>query len=67
MNKNDRTSHCVGHSALNNWITLNYVKRYNIEDMKTELTEESEIIFKTDNLAVTKEANVGEAIPIYLF
>ena len=37
-----------------------------IEDMESELTESSEINTKTDNLAVTKEADVDEATPIYL-
>ena len=34
--------------------------------MEAELTESSEINSKTDNLAVTEEAYVDEAIPIYL-
>ena len=34
--------------------------------MEDELTESSKINSKTDNLEVTKEANVDEAIPIYL-
>ena len=34
--------------------------------MESELTESSEINAKTDNLAVTKEADVDEAIQIYL-
>ena len=33
-----------------------------IEDMEDELTEASEINPKTDNLAVTEEANVDESI-----
>ena len=37
-----------------------------IEDMESELTESSEIKSKTDNLAVTEEADDDEAIPIYL-
>ena len=37
-----------------------------IEDMEAELTELSEINSKTDNLAVTEEADVDESIPIYL-
>ena len=37
-----------------------------IEDMEAELTESSEINAKNDNLAVTDEADVDEAIPIYL-
>ena len=37
-----------------------------IERMESELTEWSEISSKTDNLAVTDEADVDEAIPIYL-
>ena len=36
------------------------------EEMEAELTESSEMDLKTDNLAVTKEADVDEAIPIYL-
>ena len=36
-----------------------------IEEMEAELTESSEINSKTDNLAVTEEADVDEAIPIY--
>ena len=38
-----------------------------IEEMEAELTELSEINSKTENLAVTEEANVDEAIPIYCF
>ena len=34
--------------------------------MEAELTELSEINLKTDNLAVTEEADVDEAVPIYL-
>ena len=34
--------------------------------MEAELTELSDIKSKTDNLAVTEEAYVDEAIPIYL-
>ena len=37
-----------------------------IEDMESELTKSSEINSKTDNLAITEEAIVDEAIPIYL-
>ena len=37
-----------------------------IEDMESELTKQSEINSKTDNLAITEEAIVDEAIPIYL-
>ena len=37
-----------------------------IEDMEAELTELLEINSKTDNLAVTKEADIDEDIPIYL-
>ena len=37
-----------------------------IEDMEDGLTEESETNSKFDNPAVTEEANVDEAIPIYL-
>ena len=34
--------------------------------MEAELTESSEINPKTDNFVVTDEADVDEAIPIYL-
>ena len=37
-----------------------------IEDVEAELNEASEINSKTDNSAVTEEANGDEAIPIYL-
>ena len=37
-----------------------------IEDMEAELNELSEINSKSDNLAVTEEADVDEAIPMYL-
>ena len=33
-----------------------------IEDMEAELTEASKINSKTDNLAVTEESNIDEAI-----
>ena len=36
------------------------------EDMEDELTESSEINSKIGNLAVTEEADVDEAIPVYL-
>ena len=63
INKNDRTSHQVGHSDLNKLDTNDLFKRKQmIEDMEAELTETSEINSKTDNLAVTEEANVHEAI-----
>ena len=37
-----------------------------IENIEAEMTELSEINSKTDNLAVTEEADVDEAIPMYL-
>ena len=37
-----------------------------IENMESELTKSSEINSKTDNLAITEEAIVDKAIPIYL-
>ena len=37
-----------------------------LEDMEAGLTEASEINPKTNNSAVTEEAYVDEAIPIYL-
>ena len=36
------------------------------EEMEAELGEFSEIDPKTNHLAVTEEANVDEAIPIYI-
>ena len=37
-----------------------------IEDMEAELNESSEINSKTDNLAITEEADVDEAFLIFL-
>ena len=37
-----------------------------IKDMEAELTEASKPNSKSDNLAVTEESYVDEAIPIYL-
>ena len=37
-----------------------------MEEMEAELIESSEMDSKTDNLAVTEEADVDEAIPIYI-
>ena len=37
-----------------------------IEEMEAELTESSEINSKNNNFAVIDEADVNEAIPIYL-
>ena len=37
-----------------------------IEDIEAEMTESLEIKSKTDNLAVTEESDVDEAIPIYI-
>ena len=37
-----------------------------IEEMEAELTKSSEINSKTENLAVTDEGDVDEAVPIYL-
>ena len=36
------------------------------DDMEAELTKGSKTSSKTDTLAVTKEADVDESIPIYL-
>ena len=36
------------------------------EVMESELTESSEMDSKTDNLAVTEESDVDEAISIYI-
>ena len=60
-------SHWVGHSALKELDTNDFFERKKmIDDMEAELTESSEINSKPDNLAVTEEVDVDEAIPIYL-
>ena len=67
LNKNDRTYHWVDHSSLKELDTIDFFKITQIiEEMEYELTESSEMDLKTDNLAATKEADVDEAIPIYL-
>ena len=67
MNKFYRTSHWVGHSRLKELDTNGFFERKQmIEDMESELTKSSEINSKTDNLAITEEAIVDQAIPIYL-
>ena len=64
LNKNDRTAHWVGHSKLKELFINDFFKRKQMnEEMEAELTEMDS---RTDNLAVTEEANVDEAIPIYL-
>ena len=58
LNKNDRKYHWVGHSSLKELDTIDLFKRkHMIEDMEAEVTEASEINSKTDNLAVTGEAD----------
>ena len=37
-----------------------------IEDMEDDLSDASEINYKTDTSAVTEESETDEAIPIYL-
>ena len=67
MNKNDRTSHWVGHSLLKESYTTELFERKQMNEvMEAKLTELSEMDSKTDNLAVTEEENVDEAIPVYL-
>ena len=67
LNKGDRTSHWVGHSSFTELDTIDLFKiKKMIEDMEAELTELSEINSKTDNLAVTEEADVDKSIPSYL-
>ena len=36
------------------------------DEMEAELTESSEMDSKTDHLEVTEEANIYEAIPMYI-
>ena len=67
MNKGNKTSHWFGRSKLKELDTIDSFKRKQmIEDTESELNELSEINSKNDNLAVTEEAYVDEAIPIYL-
>ena len=67
LNKNDRTSHWVTHSKTRELDTIELLKRKHlIEDMESELTESSKLNSKTDNLAVTENADIDEAIQIYL-
>ena len=64
LNKNDITAHWVGHSKLKELDINNFFKiKQTSEDMEAALVE---INSKTDNLAVTKEADVDEDIPIDL-
>ena len=67
LDKNYRTAHWVGDYQLKELDTIDFyeIKQMN-EEMEAELTESSEIDSKNNNLAVTEEANVDEAIPIYL-
>ena len=67
LNKGGRTPRWVGHSSLKELDTIDFFERKKmIEDMEAEMTESSEIKSKTDHLAVTEEADVDEAIQIYL-
>ena len=67
LNKGDKTVHLVVHSGLKELDTIGLFERKQmIEDMEAELTESSKVNSKTENLAVTEEADVDEAIPIYL-
>ena len=63
MNKVNRTSHWFGHLKLK-YLDTNYLFEIKqmIEDMESEPTEASETNSKTDNLAVTEETTVDEAI-----
>ena len=51
---------------LKNKIPFNFFRKQIIEEMEAELTELLVINSKTDFLEVTDEADVDEAIPIYL-
>ena len=64
LNKNDRMAHWFGQSKLNELDINDFFKRRHMnKSMEDELTEMDS---RTDNLAVTEEANVDEAIPIDL-
>ena len=64
LNKNDRTAHWVGHSKLKELDINDFFEiKHTNEEMEAKLTEMDS---RTDNLAVTEEENVDEAIPIYL-
>ena len=67
MNKKYRTSHWVGHSYLKELDTNDFFEwKQIIDDIEVELTEASKPNSKSENSTVTEEANVDEAIPIYL-
>ena len=64
---NDISSHWVVHYKLKELDTIDFFERKQMnEAMGAKLTESSEIDSKTDHFTVTEEANVDEAIPIYL-
>ena len=64
ISKNDRTAHFVGHSKLKELDIDDFYKRKQMnEEMEAELTEMDS---RTDNLAVSEDANFDEAIPIHL-
>ena len=64
LNKNDRTAHWIGLFKLKELDINILFKRKQINDaMEAELTE---MYSRTDNLEVTEEANVDEAITIDL-
>ena len=64
LNKNDRTAHWVGYSKIKE-LDINYFfnRKQTNEKMEAELTEMDSRI---DNLAISEEANVDEAITIDL-
>ena len=57
---------CTSDNATSKRFEIHCRKKYINEVMEAELTESSEMDSKTDNLAVTEEANIDEAIPIYV-
>ena len=58
--KNDRTSQWVGNSKLKKLDTIHFfLRKQMIDDKEAELNESSEINSKTENLAVTEEADVN--------
>ena len=59
-------SHWVGNYKVEELDTIYFFARKQmIQETESELIESSEMDSKTYNLAVTEEAEVDEAIPIY--
>ena len=62
MSKSDITAHFVGHSKLKELYINNFYKRKQMnEEMEAELTKTDS---RPDNLEVSEDASVDEAVPI---